>query len=245
MLGAARRSSARFRPVMEGRAGLRCSARGAALAACPGAARRRRPAAARIRIEADGVRRDRLAAGPRAAVRPADPGRAPAFLAGRADTTPSVVDARILERLRLAGPSRPGLHPGPGPAGLTPRLVETLLDAAAAATGPAARRVLSALPSRTGPRSRHRGWACSGSSPPPPLPCAPSRPRLRTGVGPAGGGAGAKQARTDEAPQKKKKKAPSRAPPSRSGPHTDPPPPMPSTSRMWRSSCSSRARPSA
>ncbi|WP_445043596.1 helix-turn-helix domain-containing protein, partial [Streptomyces sp. SAS_272] len=139
----------------------------------------------RIRIEADGVRRDPGPppdpAWPSAAL---TPDGAPAFWLERADATPSVVDAVILER--AAGAARLVLDRTRGRAPLEdPALVETLLDAAAAepARLHAARRLgLDLL-------APARALATAGGRPrvvpAPAVPGSAEPPAVRTGVGPA------------------------------------------------------------
>ncbi|MDQ0835134.1 hypothetical protein QF032_006978 [Streptomyces achromogenes] len=183
--GAAVRVIAYFDRLTEGRAGVEALVRGAAvLAGVPALlvdAERR----VRIRVEPDGVRRDRGLppdpAWPSAAL---TPDGAPALWLERADATPSVVDAVILER--AAGAARLVLDRTRGRAPLDdPALVETLLDATAAepARLHAARRLgldlLAPARALATPAGR------PGVVPAPAAPVAAEPPAVRTGIGPA------------------------------------------------------------
>ncbi|MET7738402.1 helix-turn-helix domain-containing protein [Streptomyces sp. NPDC005402] len=141
--GAAVRVIAYFDRLAESRAGLEALVRGAAvLAGVPArlvdAGRR-----VQIRVEADGTRRDsEVPPEPGWPSTALTPGGAAALWLERAEATPSVVDAVILERaagaVRLVLDRTRGRAPADDPA-----LVETLLDAAApeAARLHAARRL--------------------------------------------------------------------------------------------------------
>lgn len=137
--GAAVRVIAYFDRLSESRAGLEALVRGAAvLAGVPALlvdAERR----VRVRVEADGTRRDAGAppdpGWPSAAL---VPGGAAALWLERAEAAPSVVDAVILER--AAGAVRLVLDRTRGRAAVEdPALVETVLDSRRAGGGPAAR----------------------------------------------------------------------------------------------------------
>ncbi|MDX3802192.1 helix-turn-helix domain-containing protein [Streptomyces sp. AK04-3B] len=183
--GAAVRVIAYFDRLTEGRAGVEALVRGAAVLAGVPARLVDAGRGVRIRIEADGVRRDPGPppdpAWPSAAL---TPDGAPAFWLERADATPSVVDAVILER--AAGAARLVLDRTRGRAPLEdPALVETLLDAAAAepARLHAARRLgLDLL-------APARALATAGGRPrvvpAPAVPGSAEPPAVRTGVGPA------------------------------------------------------------
>ncbi|MEH0548564.1 helix-turn-helix domain-containing protein [Streptomyces sp. B21-105] len=183
--GTAVRVIAYFDRLVEGRAGVEALMRGAAVLA--GVPARLVDADRRVcvRVEADGVRRDcdlpPDPAWPSAAL---SPDGAPALWLERADATPSVVDAVILER--AAGAARLVLDRTRGRAPLTdPALVETLLDAAAAEPARlyAARRlgldVLAPARALATPAGRPRVVPASAA------PGAAEPPAVRTGVGPA------------------------------------------------------------
>ncbi|MFF6803744.1 helix-turn-helix domain-containing protein [Streptomyces sp. NPDC012616] len=183
--GAAVRVIAYFDRLTEGRAGIEALVRGAAvLAGVPALlvdAERR----VRIRVEPDGVRRDRgLPPDPGWPSAALTPDGAPALWLERADATPSVVDAVILER--AAGAARLVLDRTRGRAPLDdPALVETLLDATAAepARLHAARRLgldlLAPARALATPPGR------PGVVPAPAAPGAAEPPAVRTGIGPA------------------------------------------------------------
>lgn len=130
--GAAVRVIAYFDRLAEGRAGVEALVRGAAVLAGVPARLVDAERLVRVRVEADGTRRDTDLppdpAWPSAAL---TPGGAAALWLERAGAEPSVVDAVILER--AAGAARLVLDRTRGRAPLDdPALVETLLDATAA-----------------------------------------------------------------------------------------------------------------
>lgn len=141
--GAAVQVIAYFDRLAESRAGLEALVRGAAVLAGVPARLADAERRVRVRIEADGTRRDSDvppdAAWPCAALAP---GGAPALWLERSEAAPSVVDAVILERaagaVRLVLDRTRGRAPADDPA-----LVETVLDATApeAARLHAARRL--------------------------------------------------------------------------------------------------------
>ncbi|MCD7442463.1 helix-turn-helix domain-containing protein [Streptomyces lincolnensis] len=126
--GAAVQVIAYFDRLAESRAGLEALVRGAAVLAGVPARLADTERRVRVRVEADGVRRDSDvppdAAWPCAALAP---GGAPALWLERAEAAPSVVDAVILERaagaVRLVLDRTRGRAPADDPA-----LVETVLD---------------------------------------------------------------------------------------------------------------------
>ncbi|MDX3113346.1 helix-turn-helix domain-containing protein [Streptomyces scabiei] len=130
--GAAVQVIAYFDRLAESRAGIEAIVRGAAVLSGVPARLVDPERLVRVRVEADGTRRDTGVppdpAWPSAAL---TPGGAPALWLERADARPSVVDAVILER--AAGAARLVLDRTRGRAPLDdPALVETLLDATAA-----------------------------------------------------------------------------------------------------------------
>ncbi|WP_109004973.1 helix-turn-helix domain-containing protein [Streptomyces rishiriensis] len=130
--GAAVRVIAYFDRLAESRAGVEALVRGAAVLSGVPARLVDPDRLVRVRVEADGTRRDTELppdpAWPSAAL---TPDGAPALWLERADARPSVVDAVILER--AAGAARLVLDRTRGRATLDdPALVETLLDATAA-----------------------------------------------------------------------------------------------------------------
>ncbi|MGQ4335807.1 helix-turn-helix domain-containing protein [Streptomyces hayashii] len=130
--GAAVQVTAYFDRLAESRAGIEAIVRGAAVLSGVPARLVDPERLVRVRVEADGTRRDTDVppdpAWPSAAL---TPGGAPALWLERADARPSVVDAVILER--AAGAARLVLDRTRGRAPLDdPALVETLLDATAA-----------------------------------------------------------------------------------------------------------------
>ncbi|MCQ9182365.1 helix-turn-helix domain-containing protein [Streptomyces sp. IBSBF 2953] len=130
--GAAVQVIAYFDRLAESRAGIEAIVRGAAVLSGVPARLVDPERLVRVRVEADGTRRD-TGVPPDPAWPSADltPGGAPALWLERADARPSVVDAVILER--AAGAARLVLDRTRGRAPLDdPALVETLLDATAA-----------------------------------------------------------------------------------------------------------------
>ncbi|WP_367319199.1 helix-turn-helix domain-containing protein [Streptomyces sp. HUAS ZL42] len=132
--GAAVRVIAYFDRLAESRAGVEALVRGAAVLAGVPARLVDAERQVRVRVEADGTRRD--ADGPPEAAWPCaalTPGGVPALWLERAEPEPSVVDAVILER--AAGAVRLVLDRTRGRAPLDdPALVETALDATAPQT---------------------------------------------------------------------------------------------------------------
>ncbi|MER6784857.1 helix-turn-helix domain-containing protein [Streptomyces sp. NPDC000658] len=130
--GAAVQVIAYFDRLAESRAGVEALVRGAAILSGAPARLVDPDRLVRVRVEADGTRRDTDLppdpAWPSAALTPGGP---PALWLERADARPSVVDAVILER--AAGVARLVLDRTRGRAPLDdPALVETLFDATAA-----------------------------------------------------------------------------------------------------------------
>ncbi|GGR84437.1 hypothetical protein GCM10010269_24530 [Streptomyces humidus] len=130
--GAAVQVIAYFDRLAESRAGVEALVRGAAVLSGVPARLVDSDRLVRVRVEADGTRRDTDLppdpAWPSAAL---TPGGSPALWLERADARPSVVDAVILER--AAGVARLVLDRTRGRAPLhDPALVETLFDASAA-----------------------------------------------------------------------------------------------------------------
>ncbi|WP_330347359.1 helix-turn-helix domain-containing protein [Streptomyces sp. NBC_00582] len=181
--GAAVRVIAYFDRLAETRAGVEALVRGAAVLAGVPARLVDADRRVRVRVEADGTRRDSdLPPDPRwpsAALTPDGP---PALWLERADAAPSVVDAVILER--AAGAARLVLDRTRGRAPLDdPALVETLLDGTAGepARLHAARRLgldsLVTARALATPGGRPRVVAAEGP--------VTETVALRTGVGPA------------------------------------------------------------
>ncbi|MEU2283371.1 helix-turn-helix domain-containing protein [Streptomyces sp. NPDC013178] len=180
--GAAVQVIAYFDRLAEARAGVEALVRGAAVLAGVPARLADAERRVRVRVDADGVRRDSDLppdpAWPSAAL---TPGGAPALWLERSDPAPSVVDAVILER--AAGVVRRVLDRTRGRAPLDdPALLETLLDATAPETARlhAARRLGldPAVPARAlaTPDGRPRVRSASRE---------PEAFTDRTGVGPA------------------------------------------------------------
>ncbi|WP_333737069.1 helix-turn-helix domain-containing protein [Streptomyces sp. IBSBF 2806] len=121
-----------FDRLAESRAGVEALVRGAAVLSGVPARLVDPDRLVRVRVEADGTRRDTgLPPDPTWPSAALTPGGAPALWLERADAQPSVVDAVILER--AAGAARLVLDRTRGRAPLDdPALVETLLDATAA-----------------------------------------------------------------------------------------------------------------
>jgi hypothetical protein len=180
--GAAVRVIAYFDRLAEGRAGLEALVRGAAVLAGVPARLVDADRRVRVRVEADGTRRDSDVppepAWPSAAL---VPGGAPALWLERTTAGPSVVDAVILERaagaVRLVLDRTRGRAPADDPA-----LVETVLDA----TAPEAARLHAARRLGLHPAARARALAPLDGRPRivPALPDA-APPVGRVGVGSA------------------------------------------------------------
>ncbi|NUV62876.1 helix-turn-helix domain-containing protein [Streptomyces sp. CAI-85] len=183
--GEAVRVIAYFDRLAEGRAGAEALVRGAAVLAGVPARLVDAERGVRIRVEADGVRRDtELPPDPRWPSAALTPGGADALWLERPGARPSVVDAVILER--AAGAVRLVLDRTRGRAPLEdPALVETLLDA----TAPEAARLHAARRLGLDPRVPARALARPGL--PPRVVAAPAGtpvPELsagRAGIGPA------------------------------------------------------------
>ncbi|MFC8343149.1 helix-turn-helix domain-containing protein [Streptomyces sp. NPDC057280] len=180
--GAAVQVIAYFDRLAESRAGLEALVRGAAVLAGVPARLVDGERRVRVRIEADGTRRDSPVppdpAWPSAAL---SPDGVPALWLERAGAEPSVVDAVILER--AAGAVRRVLDRTRGrvPAD-DPALVETLLDA----TAPESARLHAARRLGLAPEAHARALALADGPPqvvPEPAPDEP--PAGRVGVGPA------------------------------------------------------------
>ncbi|MFI7498451.1 helix-turn-helix domain-containing protein [Streptomyces sp. NPDC049687] len=181
--GAAVQVIAYFDRLAEARAGVEALVRGAAVLAGVPARLVDADRRVRVRVEADGARRDSdLPPDPGWPSAALTPGGAPALWLERADAAPSVVDAVILER--AAGAARLVLDRTRGRAPLDdPALVETLLDATAAEPA----RLHAARRLGLDPLAPARAVATPGGRPrvvPSERP-APGAPGVRTGVGPA------------------------------------------------------------
>ncbi|MFF8479954.1 helix-turn-helix domain-containing protein [Streptomyces antibioticus] len=183
--GEAVRVIAYFDRLAEGRAGAEALVRGAAVLAGVPARLVDAERGVRIRVEADGVRRDtELPPDPRWPSAALTPGGADALWLERPGARPSVVDAVILER--AAGAVRLVLDRTRGRAPLEdPALVETLLDA----TAPEAARLHAARRLGLDPRVPARALARPGL--PPQVVAAPAGTPVpepsagRAGIGPA------------------------------------------------------------
>ncbi|MEV0634745.1 helix-turn-helix domain-containing protein [Streptomyces sp. NPDC050619] len=129
--GAAVQVIAYFDRLVESRAGLEALVRGAAVLSGVPARLADTERRARVRVEADGMRRDSdLPPDPAWPFAALTPGGAPALWLERPEAAPSVVDAVILER--AAGAVRRVLDRTRGRAPVDdPALVETVLDATA------------------------------------------------------------------------------------------------------------------
>ncbi|WP_037682174.1 helix-turn-helix domain-containing protein [Streptomyces griseus] len=159
--GAAVRVIAYFDRLAESRAGMEALVRGAAVLSGVAARLVDADRLVRIRIEADGTRRDTALppdpVWPSAAL---TPGGAPALWLERTEAPPSVVDAVILER--AAGAVRLVLDRTRGRAPVDdPALVETVLDA----TAPEAARLHAARRLGLDPGTRARALAPLGGRP--------------------------------------------------------------------------------
>ncbi|MFF5493788.1 helix-turn-helix domain-containing protein [Streptomyces aquilus] len=179
--GAAVRVIAYFDRLTESRAGLEALVRGAAVLAGVPARLVDGERRVRVRIEADGTRRDSPAppdpAWPCAAL---SPDGVPALWLERAGAEPSVVDAVILERAAAAVRRVLDRTRGRAPAD-DPALVETLLDA----TAPESARMHAARRLGLAPTAPARALAVSDGAPrvvPEQTPDAP--PAGRAGAGP-------------------------------------------------------------
>lgn len=157
--GAAVQVIAYFDRLAESRAGMEALVRGAAVLAGVPARLVDVDRLVRIRVEADGTRRDTdLPPDPRWPSAALTPGGAPALWLERAGVAPSVVDAVILER--AAGAVRLVLDRTRGRAPIDdPALVETVLDA----TAPEAARLHAAR--RLGLGAQARALAPLGGRP--------------------------------------------------------------------------------
>ncbi|MEU1182452.1 helix-turn-helix domain-containing protein [Streptomyces sp. NPDC005820] len=173
--GAAVRVIAYFDRLAEARAGVEALVRGAAVLAGVPARLVDADRRVRVRVEADGTRRDTdLPPDPRWPSAALTPEGAPALWLERTDAAPSVVDAVILER--AAGAARLVLDRTRGRAPLDdPALVETLLDATAAEPA----RLHAARRLGLDPPAAARAVATPGG-----------RPRVVRAEGPATGAAG-------------------------------------------------------
>ena len=181
--GAAVRVIAYFDRLAETRAGVEALVRGAAVLAGVPARLVDTDRRVRVRVEADGTRRDSdLAPDPGWPSATLTPDGVPALWLERADAAPSVVDAVILER--AAGAARLVLDRTRGRAPLDdPALVETLLDATAAEPA----RLHAARRLGLDPLATARAVAAPGGRPrvvPAAGPAAEAS-GVRTGVGPA------------------------------------------------------------
>ncbi|MFG2127046.1 helix-turn-helix domain-containing protein [Streptomyces sp. NPDC048751] len=159
--GAAVQVIAYFDRLAESRAGMEALVRGAAVLAGVAARLVDVDRQVRIRVEADGTRRDTdLLPDPRWPSAALTPGGAPALWLERAGAAPSVVDAVILER--AAGAVRLVLDRTRGRAPIDdPALVETVLDA----TAPEAARLHAARRLGLAPGAQARALAPLGGRP--------------------------------------------------------------------------------
>ncbi|GGR33119.1 helix-turn-helix domain-containing protein [Streptomyces aurantiogriseus] len=180
--GAAVQVIAYFDRLAEARAGVEALVRGAAVLAGVPARLADAERRVRVRVEADGVRRDSdLPPDPAWPAAALTPGGAPALWLERSDAAPSVVDAVILER--AAGVVRRVLDRTRGRAPLDdPALLETLLDA----TAPESARLHAARRLGLDPAAPARALATPDGRPRV-LPASrePEAATERTGVGPA------------------------------------------------------------
>jgi hypothetical protein len=180
--GAAVQVIAYFDRLAEARAGVEALVRGAAVLAGVPARLADTERRVRVRVEADGTRRDSdLPPDPAWPSAPLAPGGAPALWLERTDAAPSVVDAVILER--AAGVVRRVLDRTRGRAPLDdPALLETLLDASA----PEPARLHAARRLGLDPGAPARALATPDGRPQV-LPASrePQATPERTGVGPA------------------------------------------------------------
>ncbi|MEH0581426.1 MULTISPECIES: helix-turn-helix domain-containing protein [Streptomyces] len=180
--GAAVQVIAYFDRLAESRAGVEALVRGAAVLAGVPARLVDADRRVRIRVEADGARRDTdLPPDPAWPSTGLTPDGAPALWLERTGAVPSVVDAVILER--AAGAARLVLDRTRGRAPLEdPALVETLLDATAAEPA----RLHAARRLGLDPAARARALATPGGRPRVlPADGRDAVPAGRAGVGPA------------------------------------------------------------
>ncbi|WP_416982115.1 helix-turn-helix domain-containing protein [Streptomyces sp. T028] len=181
--GAAVRVIAYFDRLAEARAGVEALVRGAAVLAGVPARLVDADRRVRVRVEADGTRRDSdLPPDPRWPSAPLTPDGPPALWLERAGAAPSVVEAVILER--AAGVARLVLDRTRGRAPLDdPALVETLLDGTAGEPA----RLHAARRLGLDPLATARAVATPGGRPRvvPAQSPVPEASEPRTGVGPA------------------------------------------------------------